>query len=206
MRKSIAIIALIISAIFLSSGALSSTVGNATHNVTEHNTIYFQGYMDDTRIYQTDSGFHGQKLVSGTRGSGTVSRTQHSEVFGGTQYDEISFNEWGVFDYKPYTPPATQSDLKNALCAKNYEVGSVFSETYSNIRELIKDTKVMQDDQVSVYQVSSEVQGTTKIGSRAQRGPGTVPAYVMGGTYIGNLNMHMTIETGNASILTLPCP
>jgi hypothetical protein len=30
----------------------------------------------------------------------------------------------------------------------------------------------------------------------------------MGGTYIGNLNIHMEIETftGNSSVLTLPCP
>jgi hypothetical protein len=33
-----------------------------------------------------------------------------------------------------------------------------------------------------------------------------VPAYTMGGTYVGDLNIRMEIETGNSSILTLPCP
>jgi hypothetical protein len=178
----------------------------APQNLTEHSWIYFQGYMDDTRIYQTEPGFAGQKLVSGTRGSGTVSRTQFAQVYGGSDNDVLSFNEWGVFTYKPYIPEPTQSDLKNALCAKNYEVGSVISESYSNIQQLVKDTNIYQDDQVSVYQIGSIVRGTTKIGSQVQRNANTVPAYVMGGTYVGDLNIRMVIETGNSSILTLPCP
>lgn len=181
-------------------------VGTATQNLTEHSWMYFQGYMDETKIYQTDSGFAGQKLVVGTRGSGTVSRTHTAEVYGGGNYDELSFNEWGVFNYRPYTPPLTESDLRNALCAKNYEVGSVISESYTGIRSLVKDTTVYQDDQVSVYQIGSIVSGTTKIGARVQKGPSVVPAMIMGGTYVGDLNIRMELETGNASIMTLPCP
>ena len=56
----------------------------------------------------------------------------------------------------------TQSELKNALCAKNYEVGSVYSESYSNLVDLIKDTSVSQTDQNSVYSIHSEVEGTAK--------------------------------------------
>jgi hypothetical protein len=205
MRWSL-ILALMMFPALIAPGLAATTVGTATQNLTEHSWMYFQGYMDDTRIYQTDPGYAGQKLVSGTRGSGTVSRTQSAQVYGGGDYDEISFNEWGVFDYKPYTPPPTQSDLKNALCAKNYEVGSVFSESYSNIQQLVKDTNVYQDDQVSVYQIGSIARATTKIGSRVQKNANTVPAYTMGGTYVGDLNIRMEIETGNSSILTLPCP
>ncbi len=184
----------------------SVAMERALQNVTEHTWMYFQGYMDETRIFQTEPGFSGQKLVVGTRGSGTASRTQHSEIYGGNEYDEISFNEWGVFDYKPYNPPLTKSDLKNALCAKNYAVGSVFSESYSDIRDLVKDTNIYQDNQISVYSIDTELQGTARIGARVQRGPNTVPAYVMGGTYVGQLNYRSDIETGNSSILTLPCP
>lgn len=186
-------------------GLAATTV--VPQNLTEHSWIYFQGYMDDTRIYQTEPGLTGQKLVSGTRGSGTVSRTQSAQIYGGTNdYDLTSFNEWGVFTYKSYTPSPTQSDLKNALCAKNYEVGSVISESYSNIEQLVKDTNIYQDDQVSVYQIGSIARATTKIGSRVQKNANTVPIYTMGGTYVGDLNIRMQIETGNSSILTLPCP
>ena len=187
-------------------GAFAQTYLPANQNVTENSWMYFQGYMRDTRIYQTDPGYAGQKMAVGMSGTGTVSRNIHSEVNGGTQYDEISYNEDVVADYRPYTPPLTQSDLKNALCAKNYAVGSQISESYSNIQQIIKDTNIYQDDQVSVYQIKSDVSGTAVIGARAQKGPYNVPAYVMSGTYIGNLNIDETLEIGNSSILTLPCP
>jgi len=100
----------------------------------------------------------------------------------------------------------TQSDLRNALCAKNYAVGSSYSESYSNLQELIKDTSATQTSTASVYDIASEVQGTARIGARVQKTASTVPAYVMGGTYMGYSNIHMQLETGNASVLTLPCP
>jgi hypothetical protein len=166
--------------------------------------------MDDMRIYQTEAGFNGQKLVTGTRGTGTVSRTIDAQVYGGFEdgYDEIWMNEWGVYQNKPakYTPVITQNELKNALCAKNYEVGSVYSESYSNLVDLIKDTSVSQTDQNSVYSIHSEVEGTAKVGARVQKSSSAVPVYVMSGTYMGYTNMRTTLETGNASILTLPCP
>jgi hypothetical protein len=191
------------------TATLVPTAQGAKQNLTEHSWIYNQGYMDDMRIYQTESGFHGQKLVTGTRGTGTVSRTIDAEVYGGWgDQDEISMNEWGVYQNKPstYLPSLTQSDLRNALCSKNYETGSVYSESYSNLVDLVKDTSIIQTSDVSVYDIKSEVQGTAKIGARVQKSASTVPAYVMGGTYMGYSNIHMSLETGNASVLTLPCP
>jgi hypothetical protein len=161
------------------------------------------------RIYQTESGYNGQKLVTGTRGTGTVSRTINTQVYGGYSdgYDEIMMNEWGVYQNKPSKYIQTvQSDLKNALCSKNYEVGSVYSESYSNIVDLIKDTTVSQTDQNSVYSIHSEIEGTAKVGARIQKSSSSVPIYVMNGAYTGYTNMRTTIETGDASILTLPCP
>jgi len=206
MRRSLLIAMLMISIAFATANAANQKT--TTQNLTEHSWIYNQGYMDDMRIYQTDAGFKGQKLVTGTRGSGTVSRTIDAHVYGGFEpgFDEMSVREWGVYQYKPYTPPLTQSDLKNALCAKNYAVGSVISESYSEIRDLVKDTTIIQDDNVSVYEIHSEISGTAKIGSRVQRTASSAPAYIMGGTYMGYTNMYIDIETGNASILTLPCP
>jgi hypothetical protein len=192
-------------------------------NLTKHSWIYFQGYMDDMEIYQTEPGYAGQKLVAGTRGTGTISRTQSAEVYGSTpaitdpktgktiyqqgDNDVLSFNEWGVIsNNRAYNPTLTQNDLKNALCAKNYEVGSVFSESYSNIRQLVKDTDIYQDKRNSVYQIGSYASGTTKLGSRIQKNYNTIPIYTMGGVYEGDLNVRMTIETGDSSVLTIPCP
>ncbi|MCX6668929.1 MAG: hypothetical protein NTV25_03860 [Methanothrix sp.] len=203
---------LMISALFViaTTAMLVPTAKGVPQNLTEHSWIYNQGYMDDMRIYQTEAGFRGQKLVTGTRGSGTVSRTIDAEVYGGWgSLDEISMSEWGVYQNKPsstYAPSLTQSDLRNALCAKNYETGSVYSESYSNLVDLVKDTSIIQTNEVSVYDIKSEVQGTAKIGARVQKSASTVPAYVMGGTYMGYTNIHMSLETGNASVLTLPCP
>lgn len=201
---------LIASLCIASVGLLVPTVGAVPQNLTEHSWIYNQGYMDDSRIYQTQYGYAGQKLVTGTRGTGTVSRTIDASVYGGYDngYNEISMNEWGVWQNKPstFTQSLTQSDLKNALCSKNYQVGSVYSESYSNIRDLVKDTSIAQTDENSVYDIKTEIQGTAKIGARVQKSSSSVAAYSMSGTYMGYTNIHLTLETGNASILTLPCP
>jgi hypothetical protein len=208
MRRWLALSVLLIMLFFFAPQSLVTDAEAAVpQNFTEHSWIYNHGYMDDMRIYQTEKGFEGQKLVTGTRGSGIVSRTIDAQVYGGSSSDEMTFSEWGVFQYEPYIPPLAQSDLKNALCAKNYEVGSVYSESYSDIRDLIKDTSVMQDDIASVYNIHSEISGTARIGARVQKTSTVAPAYIMGGVYMGYTNMRMSLEAGgNASIMTLPCP
>jgi len=198
--------------IFIITGTsiLVPAVNGVEQNLTEHSWIYNQGTTDDMRIYQTEAGFHGQKMVTGTRGTGTVSRSINAQVYGGFAdgYNEIWANEWGVFQNRPsrYIAPITNSELKNALCVKNYEVGSVYSESYSGLGELIKDTSVSQTDQNSVYSIHSEVEGTARVGARVQKGSSAVPIYVMNGAYSGYTNMRMSLESGNASLLTLPCP
>lgn len=196
--------------LIIASTSFLVTAKNVPQNLTEHSWIYSQGITDEMRIYQSEAGFHGQKLVIGTRGTGTVSRTINTQVYGGFEdgYNEIWSNEWGVYQNRPsrYSAPITNSELKNALCAKNYEVGSVYSESYSNLVELIKDTSVSQTDNNSVYSIHSEVEGTARVGARVQKGSSAVPIYVMSGAYSGYLNMRMSLESGNASLLTLPCP
>jgi hypothetical protein len=189
---------------------LVPTAEGVPQNLTEHSWIYSQGTTDEMRIYQSEAGYNGQKLVVGTRGTGTVSRTINTQVYGGYAdgYNEIIANEWGVYQNRPsrYSAPITNSELKNALCAKNYEVGSVYSESYSGLVELVKDTTVSQIDNKSVYSVHSEVEGTAKVGARVQKSSSAVPVYVMSGAYSGYLNMRMSLESGNASLLSLPCP
>jgi len=203
---------LVISALLLIAGTnvLIQPVECVPQNLTEHSWIYSQGTINDMRIYQSEAGYNGQKLVTGTRGTGTVSRTIDMQVYGGFEdgYNEIWGNEWGVFQNRPtrYAAPVTKSDLKNALCAKNYEVGSVYSESYSDLVDLIKDTTVEQNDTNSVYSIHSEVMGTARVGAHVQRSSSAVPIYSMTGQYTGYLNMRMSLESGNASVLTLPCP
>lgn len=175
-------------------------------NVSEHSWVFVNGYMEEARILQTKSGYSGQKIVLGTSGSGIATRTIDSQVYSDSSMDEASLKISGTYDYRPYTPPITESDLRNALCAKNYEVGSVFSGTYQIDRDLIKETKVYQDDNISVYDISSEIQGTARIGVKVQKNADAVPSYIMRGMYVGYAQIRSETLAGNSSILTLPCP
>jgi hypothetical protein len=184
----------------------TSTNDRLAQNFTEHSWIFVNGYMEESRILQTQAGFNGQKMVLGTSGSGMATRTIDSEVYRDSNMDEASLTVSSNYDYRPYTPPLTQSDLRNALCAKNYEVGSVISETYNIDKDLIKDTKIYQNDSFSVYEISSEIQGTARIGQRVQKNAKTVPSLMMGGTYMGYAQIRSETVVGNTSVLTLPCP
>ena len=198
-------------AVFLADATTADTLAQ---NFTEHSWIFVNGYMDDSRVLQTDKGFSGSKIVYGARGSGIATRTIDSAVYkdvtfeNGYHGDEASMTISANYDYHPYVMPIelTQSDLRNALCAKNYEVGSVFSEKYTNIKDLIKDTSIYQNDTVSIYNINSEVQGIARIGSRVQKNANTVPSFIMGGTYIGYAQIRTEIQAGDISILNLPCP
>jgi hypothetical protein len=197
----------LIFAVFITAITVNAAAKDTlAQNYTEHSWIFVNGYMEESRMLQTQTGFNGQKMVLGTSGSGIATRTIDSEVYRDSNRDEASLTISSTYDYRPYTPPLTQSDLKNALCAKNYQVGSVFSETYSIEKDLIKDTKIYQSDNVSVYDISSEIQGTARIGQRVQKNANTVPSYIMGGTYVGYAQIRSETIVGNSSILTLPCP
>ena len=197
----------LIFAVFITANTVDAAAKDTlAQNYTEHSWVFVNGYMEESRMLQTQTGFNGQKMVLGTSGSGIATRTIDSEVYRDSNRDEASLTISSNYDYRPYTPPLTQSDLKNALCAKNYQVGSVFSETYSIEKDLIKDTKIYQSDNVSVYDISSEIQGTARIGQRVQKNANTVPSYIMGGTYMGYAQIRSETIVGNSSILTLPCP
>jgi hypothetical protein len=185
---------------------IATATDTLAQNFTEHSWVFVNGYMDESRILQTQAGFNGQKIVLGASGSGMATRTIDSEVYRDSNMDEASLTTSVNFDYKPYIPPLTQSDLRNALCAKNYEVGSSFSETYQIDKDLIKDTKIYQSDNFSVYDISSEIQGTARIGQRVQKNAKTVPSFMMGGTYMGYAQIRSETVVGNTSVLTLPCP
>jgi len=188
------------------AATVTSTTDRLAQNFTEHSWIFVNGYLEESRILQTQLGFKGQKMALTTSGSGIATRTIDSEVYRDSNMDEASLTISANYDYRPYTPPLTQSDLRNALCAKNYEVGSVFSESYNIDKDLIKDTNIYQNDSFSVYEISSEIQGTARIGQRVQKNARTVPSFIMGGTYMGYAQIRSETIVGNTSVLTLPCP
>jgi hypothetical protein len=198
--------AMLLVALCMAANMATATTDTLAQNFTEHSWIFVNGYMEESRILQTGAGFNGQKIVLGTSGSGMATRTIDSEVYRDSNKDEASLTISANYDYRPYTPPLTQSDLRNALCAKNYEVGSVISETYNIDKDLIKDTKIYQNDSFSVYEISSEIQGTARIGQRVQKNANTVPSFMMGGRYIGYAQIRSETIVGNTSVLTLPCP
>ncbi|OPY52757.1 MAG: hypothetical protein A4E49_01709 [Methanosaeta sp. PtaU1.Bin112] len=185
---------------------VQSASDRLAQNYTEHSWIFVNGYMEESRILQTQKGFNGQKIALTTSGSGMATRTIDSEVYRDSNMDEASLTISANYDYRPYVPPLTQSDLRNALCAKNYEVGSVFSESYNIDKDLIKDTNIYQNDSFSVYQISSEIQGTARIGQRVQKNANTVPSFMMNGMYVGYAQIRSETIAGNTSVLTLPCP
>ncbi len=188
------------------AASVQTTDDLLAQNFTEHSWIFVNGYMEESRILQTDIGFKGQKMALTTSGSGMATRTIDSEVYRDSNREEASLTISANYDYAPYVPPLTQSDLRNALCAKNYEVGSVFSETYNIDKDLIKDTKIYQNDSFSVYEISSEIQGTARIGQRVQKNAKTVPSFMMNGMYVGYAQIRSETIVGNTSVLTLPCP
>lgn len=193
-------------AVLAAGGEAADSANSFAQNFTEHSWVFVNGYMDESRILQTQSGFAGQKAVLGASGSGMVTRTLDTVSYRDSDMDETAITTSVNFKYNPYHPPLSQSDLRNALCAKNYEVGSVFSETYQIDVDLIKDTKTYQDDSISVYDISSEIQGSARIGQRVQKNASTVPSMIMGGTYIGYAQIRSDTVVGNTSVLTLPCP
>ena len=206
MHSAMLLVALCIAANMAATITGEAAKDTLAQNFTEHSWIFVNGYMEESRILQTQTGFNGQKMVLGTSGSGMATRTIDSEVYRDSNRDEASLTISANYDYRPYTPPLTQSDLRNALCAKNYEVGSVMSETYNIDKDLIKDTTIYQNDSFSVYEISSEIQGTARIGQRVQKNANTVPSFMMSGTYMGYAQIRSETVVGNTSVLTLPCP
>lgn len=191
---------------FASASDATSAGDRLAQNYTEHSWIFVNGYMEESRVIQTQTGYGGQKMVLGTSGSGIATRTIDSEVYRDSNEDSASLTITSSYDYRPYIPPLTQSDLKNALCAKNYDVGSVISETYQIDKDLIKDTKIYQNDSFSIYEISSEVQGTARIGQRVQKNAQTVPSLMMNGIYMGYAQIRSETIVGSTSVLNLPCP
>lgn len=159
MKVRVLLLVAVLSVMLLSTTGLADW--EIAKNVTQRSTIYLNGYMDEMFVYQTEEGLAGSKLVYGSRGSGTAYRTV-------TTYAddcELYFNVQGEFDYKPYVPQNSESDLRSALQAKNRELGTIVSESYSGLEYLIEDGSTPQKNGLPVYQISSQGQGVARLGT-----------------------------------------
>lgn len=140
-------------------------------NVEQRSSIFLRGYMEEMFVYQTEEGIAGQKLVFGTKGSGTASRTMTTFVddCDAERCDPegcgISFKIDAVYDYHPYSPKTSESDLLAALRAKNLEVGTVVSDSYTEGVYLIKDVIPSNEDGVPIFQISSRSRPAASLGS-----------------------------------------
>ena len=106
--------------------------------------------MDESRILRPSRASLAKSSLRAS-GSGMVTEPltpSHTE----TDMDETAITTSVNFKYNPHHPPLSQSDLRNALCAKNYEWAQ-YSETYQIDVDLIKDTKTYQDDSICLHQL-----------------------------------------------------
>ena len=81
-------------AAFLADATATDTLAQ---NFTEHSWVFVNGYMEESRILQTQTGFNGQKMVLGASGSGMVTRTIDSEVYRDSNRDEASLTSISQF-------------------------------------------------------------------------------------------------------------
>ena len=66
----------LIFALFITANTVDAAAKDTlAQNYTEHSWVFVNGYMEESRMLQTQTGFSGQKMVLGTSGSGIATRT-----------------------------------------------------------------------------------------------------------------------------------
>ena len=161
MMKARSLMLLVILSVFLSvQSALCDW--EIDRNVEQRSSITLRGYMDEMFIIQTEKGIAGQKLVFGTKGSGTASRTVTTLI----DECEVSFKVDAVYAYHPYRPNSSEGDLRAALRAKNLAVGTVASDGRTGGSYLIKEVIPSNEDAVPIFQISSQGRPAARLGSR----------------------------------------
>ena len=66
---------LVLSMACIAALAVAGSADSFAQNTTEHSWVFVNGYMEESRILQTQTGFAGQKAVMAARGSGIVTRS-----------------------------------------------------------------------------------------------------------------------------------
>ncbi len=106
-----------VAALLAEATDVATATDTLAQNFTEHSWVFVNGYMDESRILQTQAGFNGQKIVLGASGSGMVTRTIDSEVYRDSNMDEASLTTSVNFDYKPYySTPYAKRPSQCSMC------------------------------------------------------------------------------------------
>ena len=152
MRKLIAVLIIVAMAAVGMAGA--------ANYMYEKASVKGVGYKNVEMIIQTQSGFHGQKLVEKESGSGNVilERTEveaeRQITAEGLQFpcmypnscymDYINFTKEAEFEYMPVSYQTGTYDQKwvEKLCVQNYRIGAVLTEMYTHAEHLQKTTEV----------------------------------------------------------------
>ena len=152
MRKLIAVLIIVAMAVVGMAGA--------ANYMYEKASVKGVGYKNVEMIIQTQSGFHGQKLVEKESGSGNVilERTEleaeRQLTADGLQMpciypntcamDYINFTKEAEFEYMPVSYQTGTYDQKwvEKLCVQNYRIGAVLTEMYTHAEHLQKTTEV----------------------------------------------------------------
>lgn len=152
MRKLIAVLIIVAMAVVGMAGA--------ANYMYEKASVKGVGYKNVEMIIQTQSGFHGQKLVEKESGSGNVilERTEveaeRQITAEGLQFpcmypnscymDYINFTKEAEFEYMPVSYQTGTYDQKwvEKLCVQNYRIGAVLTEMYTHAEHLQKTTEV----------------------------------------------------------------
>ena len=135
-------------------------MAGAANYMYEKASVKGVGYKNVEMIIQTQSGFHGQKLVEKESGSGNVilERTEleaeRQLTADGLQMpciypntcamDYINFTKEAEFEYMPVSYQTGTYDQKwvEKLCVQNYRIGAVLTEMYTHAEHLQKTTEV----------------------------------------------------------------
>ncbi len=152
MRKLIAVLIIVAMAAVGMAGA--------ANYMYEKASVKGVGYKNVEMIIQTQSGFHGQKLVEKESGSGNVilERTELEAerqltaeglqmpcIYPNTcAMDYINFTKEAEFEYMPVSYQTGTYDQKwvEKLCVQNYRIGAVLTEMYTHAEHLQKTTEV----------------------------------------------------------------
>ena len=152
MRKLIAVLIIVAMAVVGMAGA--------ANYMYEKASVKGVGYKNVEMIIQTQSGFHGQKLVEKESGSGNVilERTELEAerqltaeglqmpcIYPNTcAMDYINFTKEAEFEYMPVSYQTGTYDQKwvEKLCVQNYRIGAVLTEMYTHAEHLQKTTEV----------------------------------------------------------------
>jgi len=140
----------------------------AANHVYERSVISGVGYRSHEMVGMTSDGYDGQKIVKKVSGSGSFYDRTEFEM--DSIDDTINFTQEAEFEYFPTSYQTGKYDQKwmDKTCVVNYDAGGVFTEDYTDVESLLKETQISSigNDTTNSLEavVSTDVIGVVHIG------------------------------------------